>query len=68
MRQITRTKPTRMHPRFAPADCPHCEYDRRFPGFTGGGWLQLPNNGPIVSCPVCNDAGTHPFDVDGEEC
>lgn len=45
-------------PRPAPADCPHCEYDRRFPGFEAGGWLQQDNNGPIVSCPVCNDDGT----------
>lgn len=49
-----------MRPRFTPADCPHCEYDRRFPGFTSGGWLQQDNNGPIVSCPVCNDDGKHP--------
>lgn len=45
-------------PRPLPADCPHCEYDRRFPGFEAGGWLQQDNNGPIVSCPVCNDDGT----------
>lgn len=43
----------------APAECPHCEYDRRFPGFEGGGWMQQDNNGPIVSCPVCNDDGSH---------
>ena len=34
--------------------CPHCEYDRLFPGFEGGGWMQQDNNGPIVSCPLCN--------------
>lgn len=45
---------------FTPDDCPHCEYDRRFPGFEGGGWIQQDNNGPIVSCPVCNDDGKHP--------
>ena len=45
--------------RFTPSNCPHCEYDRRFPGFEGGGWLQQDNNGPIVSCPLCNDDGSH---------
>lgn len=43
-----------------PANCPHCEYDRRFPPLEGGGWLQQPNNGPIVPCPVCNPKGEHP--------
>lgn len=43
-----------------PSECPHCEYDRRFPGFEGGGWMQQDNNGPIVSCPMCNDDGKHP--------
>lgn len=46
--------------RFSPTDCPHCEYDRRFPGFESGGWMQQDNNGPIVSCPLCNDDGSHP--------
>ncbi len=50
-------------PKPKPADCPHCEYDRRFPGFERGGWMQQDNNGPIVSCPVCNDDGKHPFDL-----
>lgn len=45
--------------RFTPANCPHCEYDRRFPGFESGGWMQQDNNGPIVSCPICNDDGKH---------
>jgi hypothetical protein len=45
--------------KFTPANCPHCEYDRRFPGFESGGWMQQDNNGPIVSCPVCNDDGLH---------
>jgi hypothetical protein len=44
--------------RFVPAACPHCEYDRRFPGFEAGGWMQQDNNGPIVSCPLCNDDGS----------
>lgn len=43
-----------------PTTCWHCEYDRRFPGFETGGWLQQDNNGPIVSCPVCNTKGEHP--------
>lgn len=42
------------------AHCQHCEYDRRFPGFENGGWIQQDNNGPIVPCPVCNDDGAHP--------
>lgn len=46
--------------RYTPANCPHCEYDRRFPPLEGGGWLQQDNNGPIVPCPVCNDDGKHP--------
>jgi hypothetical protein len=45
--------------RFTPANCPHCEYDRRFPGFEAGGWIQQDNNGPIVSCPMCNPNGGH---------
>lgn len=48
--------------RVKPAECPHCEYDRRFPGFERGGWIQQENNGPIVSCPMCNDDGAHPRD------
>ena len=43
-----------------PSECPHCEYDRRFPGFERGGWMQQDNNGPIVSCPMCNDDGKFP--------
>lgn len=43
--------------KFKPENCPHCEYDRQFPGFEAGGWLQQDNNGPIVSCPVCNKDG-----------
>jgi hypothetical protein len=46
---------------FQPATCPHCEYDRRFPGFEAGGWMQQDNNGPIVSCPMCNDDGSFPI-------
>lgn len=48
--------------KFTPADCPHCQYDRRFPDFEMGGWLQQDNNGPIVPCPLCNDDGKHPRD------
>jgi len=47
-------------PRFTPANCPHCEYDRRFPDFEAGGWMQQDNNGPIISCPLCNSDGSHP--------
>lgn len=43
-----------------PRECPMCEYDRRFPGFEAGGWMQQDNNGPIVSCPMCNDDGSWP--------
>ena len=45
--------------RFTPDNCPHCEYDRKFPGFERGGWIQQDNNGPIVSCPMCNGDGKH---------
>lgn len=48
---------------FAPQNCPHCEYDRRFPETEMGGWLYFGNNGPYVSCPVCNDDGSFPFDA-----
>lgn len=46
--------------KYTPENCPHCEYDRRFPETEGGGWIYQGNNGPIVSCPVCNDDGKHP--------
>ena len=46
--------------KFTPQNCPHCEYDRKFPGFEAGGWMQQENGGPIVSCPLCNDDGKHP--------
>lgn len=49
----------RIKPLYKPSECPHCEYDRRFPGFQAGGWIQQDNNGPIVSCPMCNDDGLH---------
>ncbi len=47
-------------PKPLPAECPMCEYDRRFPGFENGGWMQQDNNGPVVSCPMCNDDGQYP--------
>lgn len=53
--------PMQKRKRYTPQNCPHCEYDRRFPGFEGGGWMQQDNNGPIVSCPMCNDDGAHPL-------
>jgi hypothetical protein len=40
-----------------PSECLHCKYDRQFPGFEAGGWMWMCNNGPIVSCPVCNPEG-----------
>lgn len=43
-----------------PRNCPLCEYDRRFPGFECGGWMQQDNNGPIVSCPMCNADESQP--------
>lgn len=57
-RVIKGDPPMRQMPQ--PRECPHCEYDRRFPGFEGGGWMQQDNNGPIVSCPMCNDDGKYP--------
>lgn len=55
-RAIAAARATRR--RLKPEECPHCEYDRRFPGFEGGGWMQQDNNGPIVSCPWCNPDGS----------
>ena len=45
-------------PRYQPDNCPHCEYDRRFPETADGGWVYMGNNGPIGPCPVCNPHGT----------
>ena len=53
-------KEQRRTPMYRPDECPHCEYDRKFPGFEAGGWMQQDNNGPIVSCPMCNDGGQYP--------
>lgn len=55
-----------MRDRPKPEECPACEYDRRFPGFHGGGWMQQDNNGPIVSCPLCNPNGEYPRDDESE--
>lgn len=41
-----------------PANCPNCEYDRRT-GLPEGGWIWTDNNGPIVSCPMCNPDERH---------
>lgn len=49
-----------------PLTCRHCEYDRNFPGFEAGGWMQQDNNGPIVPCPVCNPDGSHQRDPAGQ--
>lgn len=62
MKIITEARRRALKPMFKPWECPHCAYDRRFPYFEGGGWMQQENNGPIVSCPMCNDDGSHPFD------
>lgn len=51
---MTTTSPTllsladRARKLFVPSNCPHCEYDRQFPGFERGGWMQRDNNGPIL--------------------
>ena len=42
------------------ATCPYCEYDRRFPGFEGGGWVRHTNSGPVVPCQLCNPDGKGP--------
>lgn len=47
-------------PKVTPQNCPHCEYDRRFPATEMGGWIYTGNNGPYVACPMCNDDGSHP--------
>lgn len=31
--------------------CPHCSSE---PEWVGRGRIEMPNNGPIVDCPVCN--------------
>lgn len=46
-------------PRYQPDNCPHCEYDRRFPETADGGWVYPGNNAAIVPCPMCNPHGTH---------
>jgi hypothetical protein len=51
----------RTTPRFTPANCPYCEYDRCFPETSMGGWLRFGNYGPYVSCPLCNNDGAHPM-------
>lgn len=48
-----------LKPIYKPSDCPHCAHDRQFPDCKGGGWIYQGNNGPVVSCPVCNDDGSH---------
>lgn len=53
-----------MKRKFKPADCPHCAYDRKFPETITGGWIYMGNNGPIVSCPMCNADESHPRYLD----
>jgi hypothetical protein len=45
---------------YSPVNCPHCEYDRRFPETATGGWMYVGNGAPIVCCPVCNPDAAHP--------
>lgn len=49
-----------MKPMLTPTDCWYCEYDRRFPETSEGGWIYFGNNGPYVSCPICNPKGERP--------
>ncbi len=37
--------------------CPHCDGE---PEWVGAGWIEMPNNGGIKSCPVCNWSGAIP--------
>lgn len=53
--------------KFTPQNCPHCEYDRRFPHTDMGGWIYFGNNGPFVPCGLCNPDGSHPR-ISAEEC
>lgn len=46
--------------RFTPQNCPHCEYDRKFPETAGGGWIYPGNGSRIVPCGMCNPDGKHP--------
>lgn len=32
----------------AATECPHCSGEQE------PGWIETPNNGPIVPCPLCN--------------
>lgn len=52
-------EPPKPH-RFTPQNCPHCEYDRKFPETAGGGWIYPGNGSPIVPCGMCNPDGKHP--------
>lgn len=46
-----------------PANCPNCEYDRRFPDTRNGGWVYPGSNASIVACPMCNADESHPRDL-----
>lgn len=46
-------------PRYQPDNCPHCEYDRRFPETADGGWIHPGNNAALAPCPMCNPHGTY---------
>jgi hypothetical protein len=43
-----------------PTNCPNCEYDRSFPETSGGGWMYMGNNGPIIPCAMCNADEKYP--------
>lgn len=58
--QIARLRKNADHHGITPANCPHCEYDRRFPETASGGWMYPGNNAPIGPCPMCNPDQKHP--------
>jgi hypothetical protein len=37
--------------------CEACQYCKPDHARLGPGWIEQDNNGPIVSCPVCNPTG-----------
>lgn len=41
--------------------CAHCNTE---PEWLGQGWIEQPNNGPIVNCPVCNEDKSKPRNED----
>lgn len=45
------------HTPLFPDGCEHCAGE---PDWVGPGWIEMPNNGPIASCPICNPTGAMP--------